>query len=95
MANYSKVQASHILVETLAEAQDLREKIAAGADFGQLAAAHSNCPSGEAGGDLGWFGRGMMVRPFEEAAFALSVGQLSQPVQTDFGYHLIKLTATA
>lgn len=86
------IRASHILVPTATEAEDLKNQIEGGAAFGDLARIHSKCPSGESGGDLGWFGRGMMVPPFEKAAFALVEGQVSDPVQTQFGYHLIMLT---
>jgi peptidyl-prolyl cis-trans isomerase C len=89
----SKVKASHILVPTLNEAVSLHEQITAGADFAQLAQQNSKCPSGRNGGDLGEFGRGMMVKPFEDAAFGLNVGDLSNPVQTQFGYHIVKRTA--
>ena len=87
-----KVRASHILVKTEEEANKLYEEISAGADFAELAAQHSLCPSGRSGGDLGFFGRGMMVKPFEDAAFELEVGGLSKPVETQFGWHLIVLT---
>jgi len=89
----SKVRASHILVSSLNEAVSLHEQITAGSDFAQLAQQNSKCPSGRNGGDLGEFGRGMMVKPFEEAAFNLNVGELSGPVQTQFGYHIVKRTA--
>jgi parvulin-like peptidyl-prolyl isomerase len=88
----AQVRASHILVETLAEAQKLKTQIESGSAFEHLAAAHSKCPSGEAGGDLGWFGKGMMVKPFEEACFTMAEGEVSAPIKTQFGYHLIKLT---
>ncbi|MCC6545562.1 peptidyl-prolyl cis-trans isomerase [Candidatus Sumerlaeota bacterium] len=88
----SQVKASHILVESEQEAKSLKQQIDGGAKFEQLAAAHSKCPSGESGGDLGWFGRGMMVKPFEEACFTMKEGDVSAPVKTQFGYHLIKLT---
>jgi len=88
-----QVRASHILVSTLAEAVDLQEKIANGADFAELAKAHSSCPSKANGGDLGPFGRGMMVKPFEDAAFGSDIGKVVGPVQTQFGYHLVKRTA--
>ncbi len=88
----SQVKASHILVESEQEAKDLKAKIDGGAKFEQMAAAHSKCPSGEAGGDLGWFGKGMMVKPFEEACYAMNEGEVSAPVKTQFGYHLIKVT---
>jgi parvulin-like peptidyl-prolyl isomerase len=85
----SQVRASHILVETEQQALDLHKQISEGQDFGLLAKTYSKCPSGQNGGDLGTFGRGQMVKPFEDAAFALDVNGLSQPVQTQFGYHLI------
>ena len=88
----TEVRASHILVATEQEANNLREEIVNGKDFAEAAAEYSKCPSGAAGGDLGYFGRGMMVKPFEDAAFELESGELSQPVQTQFGWHLIKVT---
>jgi parvulin-like peptidyl-prolyl isomerase len=88
----SQIRASHILVDTEEEAKSLKARIDGGADFAQLAAGHSNCPSSEQGGDLGFFRRGMMVKAFEDAAFALAKGQVSGPVKTEFGWHLIKLT---
>lgn len=76
----------------LALAQELRDRLLAGEDFAALAEEYSDDPgSGAQGGDLGWFGRGMMVAPFEEAAFSLEPGQVSEPVRTDFGYHLIEV----
>lgn len=84
------IKARHILVEQEYECQDLLKKIEEGASFEELAQKFSKCPSGKRGGDLGEFGRGRMVQPFDEAAFALSVGQISQPVRTRFGYHLIQ-----
>ena len=89
----STVSANHILVQTLAEAQSLLSQINTGSLFEELALQHSKCPSGNNGGSLGTFGRGQMVKPFEDAAFALEVGQISAPIQTQFGYHLIKRTA--
>ena len=89
----SQVRASHILVADLNTAVTLKQKIAEGSDFGQLASQHSSCPSGRNGGDLGMFGRGMMVKPFEDAAFDSDVGTVVGPVQTQFGYHLVKRTA--
>ena len=88
----TEVRASHILVKTEEEANDLREKISNGEEFAQVARQNSLCPSGQNGGDLGYFGRGMMVKPFEDAAFSLEVGELSNPVQTQFGWHLITVT---
>lgn len=88
----TQVRASHILVKTEAEVQKLQSELAGGAAFEALAKKVSQCPSGAEGGDLGWFGRGMMVPSFEQAAFAMQVGEVSAPVKTQFGYHLIKLT---
>ena len=88
-----QVRAKHILVQSLNEAVTLKEKISAGEDFSQLAKDHSKCPSGASGGDLGLFGRGQMVKTFEDVAFSIDVGQVSGPVQTQFGYHLIQRTA--
>ena len=87
-----EVRASHILVETKEEAEKLREEILSGKDFEDAAALNSICPSGANGGDLGYFGKGMMVKPFEDACFSMEVGDLSEPVQTQFGWHLIQLT---
>lgn len=86
----STVSAKHILVEQEFEAQDLLKKIEEGESFEDLASKFSKCPSGRQGGDLGAFGKGRMVPSFEEAAFALDVDQVSHPVRTQFGYHLIK-----
>ena len=87
-----EVRASHILVETKDEAEKLREEILNGKDFEDVAALNSMCPSGANGGDLGYFGRGMMVKPFEDACFSMEIGDLSEPVETQFGWHLIQLT---
>lgn len=98
------VRASHILVGVDAKATDeekkkakekaeaLLKKIKDGADFSELAKKESTCPSSQQGGDLGEFGRGQMVPPFEKAAFALKPGEVSDVVETKFGYHIIKLT---
>ncbi len=78
--------------EALALAQELRQRILGGEDFATLAQEYSDDPGSAAnGGDLGWFGRGMMVPAFEEAAFSLAVGEVSKPIKTDFGYHLIEV----
>jgi peptidyl-prolyl cis-trans isomerase C len=89
----SQVRASHILVADLNTAVTLKQKISEGSNFAELAKQHSTCPSGQNGGDLGPFGRGMMVKPFEDAAFDSDVGTVVGPVQTQFGYHLVKRTA--
>jgi peptidyl-prolyl cis-trans isomerase C len=103
-----QVRASHILIKpdtsdpnielalakaaAKAKAEELLKQIKNGADFAELARANSDCPSSARGGDLGFFARGRMVPAFEEAAFALGVGQLSDIVETEFGYHIIKVT---
>jgi len=88
----TKVRASHILVPTKEEALKVREEIVNGKDFAQAAQEVSLCPSKRNGGDLGYFGKGEMVVEFEKAAFELPVGEISEPVQTQFGWHLIKVT---
>ena len=89
----TEVRASHILVNSEQEAQNLLGQIKGGKKFEKLAKKHSQCPSGRNGGDLGFFTRGKMVPEFENAAFNLEPGQVSAPVKTPFGYHLIKVTA--
>ena len=89
----SEVRASHILVKTEQEAKDLYDEIISGkTDFADAAKEKSLCPSGRAGGDLGYFGKGMMVKPFEDACFSMEVGEVSKPVETQFGWDLIQLT---
>jgi peptidyl-prolyl cis-trans isomerase C len=85
-------RASHILVKDKTQANELLKKIKLGASFEATAREHSTCPSKSKGGDLGWFGPGMMVPAFETACKKLSNGSLSDVVQTQFGYHIIKLT---
>ncbi|MFM2129013.1 MAG: Peptidyl-prolyl cis-trans isomerase [Pseudomonadota bacterium] len=102
-----QVRASHILLmyagsarsratrskdEALAEIEALAARIKGGEDFADIARELSDCPSGQRGGDLGSFGRGQMVRPFEDAAFGMAVGETSGVIETDFGYHLIQRT---
>ena len=87
-----ELKASHILVKDRALAQELLRRIRTGANFESLAREHSTCPSRSSGGDLGWFGPGKMVAAFESACKSLGVGSISDVVQTQFGYHLIKLT---
>lgn len=86
------VRASHILVEDLEKAQEIYNKIVNGADFSLEAKENSTCPSKNKGGDLGNFSRGQMVKEFEDAAFSMNVGDISKPIKTEFGYHIIKLT---
>lgn len=88
-----KVTARHILVETEEAAKELIEKLDSGASFEGLAAQFSKCPSGQQGGLLGTFGKGQMVPEFETATFALQVGEISPPVQTQFGFHIIERLA--
>lgn len=101
------VRASHILLmyagsarstatrskeQALSQIQAIKSQLDEGADFSTLASQNSDCPSARSGGDLGNFGRGQMVPAFEQATFALPVGQVSDVVETDFGYHLIQRT---
>lgn len=90
----TEVRASHILVKTREEAQQILGQLKnGGAKFEELARQNSQCPSGkQQGGDLGWFSKGKMVKPFEDAAFSLNKGALSEVVQTKFGFHVIKVT---
>ena len=87
----SKVNAAHILVKDETRARELLSAVKEGKDFGQLARTHSECPSGKNGGGLGWFGRGQMVKEFEDAAFSAKKGETVGPVKTQFGWHLIKV----
>lgn len=84
------INAAHILVETLEQAKALKTRVDAGENFSMLARAHSKCPSASTGGNLGFFSRGQMVKPFEDAAFSAEVGKVTDPVQTQFGFHLIQ-----
>ena len=86
-----KATANHILVDTLEEATRIANEIKEGLDFKEAAKKYSNCPSSSQGGALGSFGRGQMVPEFEKAAFSMEPGTISEPVQTQFGYHLIQL----
>lgn len=87
-----EVKASHILVKTKEEALKIKEEILAGKPFEEAAMEYSTCPSGSRGGDLGYFGRNVMVVEFDHAAFELPVGEISEPVNTNFGWHLILVT---
>ena len=88
-----KARARHILVETEEECQDLKNQIEAGADFAEIAAQYSLCPSGQQGGDLGEFSPGQMVKEFDTVVFSDPVGVVHGPVKTQFGYHLIEITS--
>jgi peptidyl-prolyl cis-trans isomerase C len=85
------MRASHILVDTLEQANTILKEANA-LSFGALAQTHSKCPSKARGGDLGDFGPGQMVKPFEDATVSTPVGAISQPVQTQFGWHIIHRT---
>ncbi|MDT8391506.1 MAG: peptidylprolyl isomerase [Lentisphaeria bacterium] len=104
MRKPESAQASHILIEVedmndtaaktaaKAEIDAIKKELDAGADFAALAKEKSGCPSGQRGGDLGPFGRGQMVKPFEDAAFSQAIGVIGPVVETNFGYHIIKVT---
>ncbi|MDP6491004.1 MAG: peptidylprolyl isomerase [Kiritimatiellia bacterium] len=97
-----RAQAQHILITAASDSDadkatarsridDLRSQVEGGTDFSELAAAHSDCPSGQrAGGSLGWFSRGMMVPEFDEAVFDMEIGALSDVIESSFGYHIIR-----
>ncbi|MBW2982405.1 peptidylprolyl isomerase [Candidatus Woesearchaeota archaeon] len=89
-AKEGEIRARHILVETEEEAIEILKEIRKGVDFAELAKTRSIGPSSVKGGDLGIFGRGTMIKEFEEAAFALRIGEVSEPVQTEYGWHIIK-----
>ncbi len=86
-----QVHAAHILVKNEDKARDLLSRMNAGENFADLAKKYSDCPSGKKGGDLGWFGRGQMVKEFEDACFSGQKGATVGPVKTKFGYHLIQI----
>ena len=85
--------ARHILVATEQECLDLKTQIEGGADFAELAKKHSQCPSGQSGGDLGEFSKGQMVPEFDTVVFGGELNQTHGPVQTQFGFHLIEITS--
>lgn len=89
--NKEEVTASHILVSTIEESEKIAEAIKEGLEFAEAAKKYSSCPSKEVGGNLGTFEKGRMVPEFEEVAFSLPVGVVSEPVKTQFGFHLIKV----
>jgi peptidyl-prolyl cis-trans isomerase C len=83
--------ARHILVSTKKQCEELKTKIAEGADFADIAKMHSSCPSGRNGGNLGQFGPGQMVPEFDQVVFSAEVNTVQGPVQTQFGYHLLEV----
>ncbi len=87
-----QMRASHILVKDKALADRIYMEVKEGKNFGELARRFSTCPSKSKGGDLGWFGPGQMVKEFEVATLKLGYGQISRPVRTQFGWHIIKKT---
>ena len=89
----TQATARHILVKSKEACEDLKKQIEGGADFGDLAKEHSDCPSGKEGGRLGSFGPGQMVPEFDTVVFNEEVGAVHGPVQTSFGYHLIEITS--
>ncbi len=90
----TEFNAAHIIVATEAEAAEIRKQLDAGADFAEMARTKSTDGAAANGGDLGWFGPGMMVKEFEDAVVAMKPGEIAGPLQTQFGWHLVKLNAT-
>jgi len=87
----NKIKCSHILIKKQSEALAILERLKQGEKFGKLAKEISiDSGSAKRDGSLGYFGRGVMVKPFEEAAFKLQIGQVSEPIKSEFGYHIIK-----
>merc|ERR1711865_883824 len=91
-ADAKSAEASHILVKDEAKANELKAEIEGGADFAELAAKHSTCPSGKSGGSLGEFGPGQMVPEFDKVVFSEPLKTVLGPIKTQFGYHLIWIT---
>ncbi|MBD1552427.1 peptidylprolyl isomerase [Pseudomonas typographi] len=89
----AQATARHILVASEAQCNELKTQIEGGADFAELAKAHSSCPSSRQGGDLGTFGPGQMVKAFDEVVFSAPVNTVQGPVKTQFGYHLLEVTS--
>ncbi len=88
----AKASARHILVETEKKCEELKKQIADGAKFEDVASEHSSCPSGKSGGDLGEFGKGMMVPEFDKVVFNDELNIVHGPIKTQFGYHLLEIT---
>jgi len=89
----STASARHILVKSEEECKNIKKEIEGGADFADMAKKHSECPSGQKGGELGEFSPGQMVKEFNDVVFNDEVGKVHGPVQTQFGYHLIEITS--
>jgi peptidyl-prolyl cis-trans isomerase C len=89
----ARANARHILVETQEQCEEIKRQIEGGADFAELAKEHSQCPSGQRGGELGEFSPGQMVQEFDTVVFSGDLGKIHGPVQTQFGYHLIDITS--
>ena len=90
----TKASARHILVDNEETCAELKRQIEEeGADFAGLAKEHSQCPSGQQGGELGEFNPGVMVKEFDEVVFSAEVGKVHGPIKTQFGYHLLEITS--
>lgn len=89
----ARASARHLLVDTEEQCLALKEEIAGGADFADVAKQHSKCPSGGNGGELGEFGRGQMVPEFDQVVFSAPIKEVQGPVKTQFGYHLLEVTS--
>ncbi|NOX96832.1 MAG: peptidylprolyl isomerase [Nitrospirae bacterium] len=88
-----KAMARHILVDTQEKCEDIKKQIESGTDFTELAKEHSQCPSGQQGGDLGEFTPGQMVKEFDQVVFNQEIGRVHGPIKTQFGFHLIEITS--
>ena len=88
----ASASARHILVETQEACEALKTEIENGAEFADVAREHSQCPSGQQGGELGTFSPGQMVKEFDDVVFSEAVGVVHGPIQTQFGYHLVEIT---
>ncbi|MCE3027116.1 peptidylprolyl isomerase [Salinicola sp. DM10] len=89
----AQASARHILVDSEQQCLELKQQIEAGSDFAEVARQYSKCPSGRQGGELGTFGRGQMVKEFDEVVFNGALNQVHGPVKTQFGYHLLEVTS--
>ena len=89
----AKAAARHILVQTNEECENIKKQIEEGVDFAEMAKKHSQCPSGQRGGDLGEFSPGQMVKEFNDVVFTEEVNKVHGPVKTQFGFHLIEITS--